>query len=67
MHGAVQFLYAAFETGVRVSGELTVCVNDGAHLSNTSVPMAAPLVCTNATCVPSPEMVGDVRIWPPVL
>jgi hypothetical protein len=66
MHGAVHALYEPGGVLVRVVGELTVSVPEGAHFNNTksAIPVGEPLVLTKAICVPSSEVIGEVRIRP---
>jgi hypothetical protein len=65
MQGAVLVRYEG-DIDVRVNGLLTVSVVEAAHFSKTKFPSRPPFVCTNATCPPSSENTGEVRIWPPV-
>jgi len=69
MHGAAHALYAPGVTllvPVSVVGELTVSVPEAAHFNKTksAIPVGEPLVCTNAICVPSNDVTGEVRINP---
>ncbi len=66
MQGAMQPWYEPGGVTARVSGLLMVSLGAAAHRTMVRRPNP-PLVSTNATCEPSLERTGEVRIWPPVL
>jgi hypothetical protein len=69
MHGATQVGYNAADTEVGTPGDEILSVAEAAHFNRTrpAFPVGLPEVCTNAICVPSSDITGEVRISPPVL